>query len=974
VIVDPSRVPQGTRVVERQLQKVENRSNALRNSLTRTFGVLAAGTLARAAIRSIAKFEESLATAQAVTKATGEEFEALRDRALELGLTTAFSAGQAADALVGLSRAGFSVNEAISSVGDTLNLARAGGLGLADATDIAATALRGFRLGVSESGRVVDVLVETSNRANTNVQQLGEALKFVAPIAAGLSQSLEATNAALGVLSDAGLKATLAGTGLRAVLAGIVAPSGEAEKVFSEFGLSAQVLADTLQKDGLVAVLEQLKASGVGVSEAFELFGKRGGPAFEVLVNQIPKLRELNTALEGSGGAAKKAADIIDNTLNGAVLRAKSALEGFVLAVGQAGTSDILIAIFDGIASSLRFLADNADILTDVMLGLSIAIGVRGIAGAVATALPLLRSFALTMVLVQGNVLAATAAMFKFNAVAALNPFVLLTVATVAAGIALKAYINDLNAAGRVLEQLEEDAKGSFNTQGAQIRIAQKELRILARIQEDQGFLSESQLAREKQLRVAIAATSSEIKEQSDQQREVNKAREVQIVTVDAILAKLSREAKALQDVTSATENRAKAEGEIRKLLQAGVVPGPEERQAIRNAIDRNEQLGQQRKLLESILGPQQQFVRDEANLNALLEAGSISAEQFKVKLAELKGEFETADFGGGGDSLQQLTAQNDLLQNTLALGELNTQALQLENQLRAEGVEITRELQDQIIGQVIREQELTEALKERRQIEIDAERARQKKISDEERIAALETAAIDRVAETINVQAKRIEQEELLQKARDLGLITDQQLIQAQMDLQLAALETSTALEDGFTRAFIKISNEANNFAAVAEAAVNAFADSATEALVNFVETGKFSSKDFASSLLKEITRIIIRLLVVQAIQAATGTGPVGGIAGGAVAGARQQGGTVQPSRSFVVGENGPELFVPDRTGTIVPNAKDQPAQAAPMTVQVVNVQSEDDIPQAINDGGSDEAIINLLARNKDRVSQALA
>jgi TP901 family phage tail tape measure protein len=260
VIVDPSRVPRGTRPVTRQLSRIEAQANRVRKTLGLTFAALAGGAVIFGAIRNMANFQESIAVVRAVTKATSEEFEVLRDRAQELGITTRFSATQAADAMVLLARAGFSVAETMEAVGQTLLLAQAGGLQMAEAADITASTLRGFQLEARETARVTDVLTETANSANTNVSQLGQALKFVAPIAKGLNQSLEITNAALGTLSDAGLKGTLAGTGLRRVLAELASPGRELADILDAAALSTEAIDPKVVS--LTDSLEALKLAG----------------------------------------------------------------------------------------------------------------------------------------------------------------------------------------------------------------------------------------------------------------------------------------------------------------------------------------------------------------------------------------------------------------------------------------------------------------------------------------------------------------------------------------------------------------------------------------------------------------------------------------------------------------------------------------------------------------------------------------
>ena len=171
----------------------------------------------------------------------------------------------------------------------------------------------------------------------------------------------------------------------------------------------------------------------------------------------------------------------------------------------------------------------------------------------------------------------------------------------------------------------------------------------------------------------------------------------------------------------------------------------------------------------------------------------------------------------------------------------------------------------------------------------------------------------------------------------------------------------------------------EANDFAAVGESIANVFADNATDALIKFAETGKFHFKSFAADILKDITRIIARLLVMQAISAT-----LGGVGGGAPAAGgqaltslagRASGGAVQKDRSFIVGETGPELFTPQGAGNISPAGTTAGASApAPqMSVQVVNVDDPDMVPQSISDGSSDEAIINVISRNRDKLKGIL-
>ncbi len=965
IIVDPTSVVKGTRVVEKRLDRVANKADLLRKRLGLTFAVLAGGALIFGAVRNVARFEEAIATAGAVTKATGAQFDALRDRALELGITTRFSATQAADALVLLSRAGFSVEESLDSVDATLKLAQAGALGVAEAADITASALRGFGLEAKQTADVTDVLVAVTNRANTNVSQLGQALKFVAPIARGLNQDIRVTSAALGVLSDAGLKATLAGTGLRRVLAELESPGRELNSLLREAGLTADEVAPSQNK--LVDVLDKLKKAGIDTGLALEIFGQRGGPAFQVLISNTEKLKRLGEELKNVAGEAKNVAKAIDDTLGGALFRARSAIEGFGLAIAEAGGSTILIETLDAISAVIRFVAGNILLLTTALVALA-TVGVAKLALVIGTLLlPALRQLAIALAIARGGALAAATSFVQLTLAMTINPFVAVAVAAAATFFAIKKLTDGYNELGKILEQIEEDSR-RIPFVFANLGAATRELNSLNRaieVQQKRGLgASERQLSRVKELERSLGLLKNTIKEQSAAQKEANERAKRGADISDGLIERLERRQAILRAVTIAQKDSAAFQEQLNKLEDQGATPNAADKEKIRALIETNSALARQSKLIEEIKGPQRAFAQASIDLAAAHKRGAITAGELAVKLQKLRDAQAPTDLED--NSLESLRAENAALADRIKLGDLFAERVALENALRKEGVEITDAIRAQIIDETSLKLKLTE---------------QQKKLNDAKalakRDAASEERAIQQIADRINVQDRVLEQERLLQAARDAGKISVEQQGAALADLQLKGLEASTALGDGFSRAFAKISREAEDLAAVGEKVVSVFADNATEALIQFAETGQFKFKEFASAILKDLLRIIARLLVVQALNAAFGGG-IGTLAGGlsqaqAGGGGRQEGGTVQPNTSFTVGENGPELFVPDRTGTIVPNAKDQ-APAAPPIVQIINVQDPDEVPNQIASGNATDAIINELAANKERVNQALS
>ena len=309
------------------------------------------------AVRSFANLEHTLATVRGITGATEKQFEKLSEQVRRLGRTTKFTAQQAAEGQLFLARAGFKVNEIFAALPGTLRLAQAASVELGEAADIVSNVLASFGAGADETIRFADVLAKTTTSANTDLLQLADAIKLVGPISLSLGVSLETTAAAIGMLSNAGLQATLAGTGLRSVLFSLEAPTSAVIAILHDLELRTNDVS--ISQNGLIKVLEKLRDSGISAGQAIELFGKRGAPAFNVLVNSIPQLRELEKTLINSAGTAAELARIQDDTLTGSFLRLVSAADGFGESlVRVSGLGAGLKSAFDSLANSINTLTD----------------------------------------------------------------------------------------------------------------------------------------------------------------------------------------------------------------------------------------------------------------------------------------------------------------------------------------------------------------------------------------------------------------------------------------------------------------------------------------------------------------------------------------------------------------------------------------------------------------------------------------
>ena len=345
--------------LETRFHKVSKQSNLLGLHIKRVGGYLGGfATIGGAisAVQTMADFGDTMANVKAITKSTGDVFKKLEKQAIDLGRSTRFSSTEAAQGQEFLARAGFKTDEIFKALPGTLLLAQSAKVGIGEAADIASNALSAFGLAADETGRMVDIMANTISSSNTDLIQLQDGLKLVAPVAKMLGVNMETTAAAIGVLSDAGLQATLAGTGLRKVMFDLT--DDKSAKVLQNYGLTMQDVS--VETHGLVHVLEILRKANISNADAIQLFGARGTPAYANLLSNIPKLKELAQTNLLAAGTAQRMADIQDNTLAGALKRVSSALDGFVQTVGYTeGAASHLQAMVDGLANSINWATDN---------------------------------------------------------------------------------------------------------------------------------------------------------------------------------------------------------------------------------------------------------------------------------------------------------------------------------------------------------------------------------------------------------------------------------------------------------------------------------------------------------------------------------------------------------------------------------------------------------------------------------------
>lgn len=418
-------------------------SVAVRSQLASLAGGIGAIIAARSAISTIANFEETLLTLQGVAVSTNQtleqqaaQFALLEESARRAGATTRFSAQEAADGLLFLARAGFDANEATEALPATLNLAVAGVLDLGEAADIASNVLNQFGLATEETARVTDVLVRTANGANTDVRQLAEALKLAGPVAASAGLSLEETARAVGVLGDAGIQASLAGTNLRGILLGLSAPTSKAQKALAQMGLTVEDVNPATVE--LTKILASLGEGLDGLDEGARLgaldaiFGRRNAAAAAILAQNVEKLGD---SFNETGRSAAELAALQDSGLIGSFRSLISAIqEGFLVLGRDRGFGAALQDVVDTTTDVVRVLVGMEDAVDgNVDRARELAAGVRGVAAGFATFIAL-RPVIFVAELAVGMARAATSVR-ALGALLAANPIGLLVVG-ISAGVA----------------------------------------------------------------------------------------------------------------------------------------------------------------------------------------------------------------------------------------------------------------------------------------------------------------------------------------------------------------------------------------------------------------------------------------------------------------------------------------------------------------------------------------------------------
>ncbi|EGP4981905.1 TPA: phage tail tape measure protein [Enterococcus faecium] len=283
-------------------------------------------------------FEEQMSRVKAISGATGDTFEQMKQQAIDLGAKTAFSAKESAAGMENLASAGFSAQEIMKAMPGLLDLAAVSGGDVALASENTATALRGFGLEASEAGHVADVFARAAADTNAEVGDMGEALKYVAPVANSMGISLEETAAAIGIMSDAGIKGSQAGTTLRGALSRLARPTKAMQDTMDNLGVSFYD-ADGKMKP-LKTQVELLKKAFEGLTPEQQqnalvtLYGQESLSGMMALIDKGPdSLGKLTKSLKDSDGAADDMARTMQDNMNSSIEQMFGAFESAAIVI-----------------------------------------------------------------------------------------------------------------------------------------------------------------------------------------------------------------------------------------------------------------------------------------------------------------------------------------------------------------------------------------------------------------------------------------------------------------------------------------------------------------------------------------------------------------------------------------------------------------------------------------------------------------
>lgn len=318
---------------------IGDKLSSVGSTLTKTVTVPLAG-IGAAGLKTAMNFEKGMSEVKAISGATGKEFDALRDKAIDLGATTAFSAGEVASAMTEMAKAGWDTQLIIDNMGGVLDAAAASGEGLATVATIVADAMTGFGDETLTASRVADLLTQAANSGTIGITDLGESFKYIAPVAGSMGLSIEDVTTAIAAMSMAGIKGSQAGTSLRGMLTRLVKPTDDVAAAMKTLGIELTNSDGTFKS--LDTIVSEMRGSFEGLTDeqktyyATVLAGQEGMSGLLSLLNLTQEeYDEIAASMYNAGGVAQETATIMQDNLQSKVEQLGGSLESLAIKLGD---------------------------------------------------------------------------------------------------------------------------------------------------------------------------------------------------------------------------------------------------------------------------------------------------------------------------------------------------------------------------------------------------------------------------------------------------------------------------------------------------------------------------------------------------------------------------------------------------------------------------------------------------------------
>lgn len=292
--------------------------------------------IGKKAIEATADFEYAMSEVGAISGATGDELKALENKAKEMGETTKFSASESAEALKYMAMAGWKTEDMLNGLEGILNLAAASGAELGTTSDIVTDALTAMGYSAGDAGHLADVMAAASSNANTNVELMGETFKYAGTMAGTMGYEMEDVALAIGLMANSGIKGSMAGTSLNAIISRLATNTSGATDCISELGVEFYNADGSARDFG--DVMNDLREATKGLTTeqqaeiASTVAGEEAKKGFLAILNATESdYNKLRTAIDNCDGSALSMADTMNDNLNGQLTLLKSQLEGLAI-------------------------------------------------------------------------------------------------------------------------------------------------------------------------------------------------------------------------------------------------------------------------------------------------------------------------------------------------------------------------------------------------------------------------------------------------------------------------------------------------------------------------------------------------------------------------------------------------------------------------------------------------------------------